>query len=450
MSTMDSPILSSRSRQVTYSGTDLINTGDLVDEPKRRSHLCSILSAAFIIALIVTGFVFFTNSDPQHKNQVVHGQNQNSRRTVSVSLNQRLTKTQSSFLEIYNKFSPRIDANLAKQALQAQIHSEHSAQSSSSGTYTESLTDYADTEYFGAISIGGQSFEVIFDTGSSNLWVPSSSCSGCGASNSFDVSSSASYFALEGESFSIAYGSGSAEGTVGSDTVSIGSLSTTAEFGLITSAVGFATSDFDGICGLAFESLADDNITPFFVQLFESGQISAEQFAFDLSDGSPSLTLGGYDETREIWWASLVSETYFEISLGNIEVDGTSLSSVSSAISDTGTSYLVGPAADVAAIGAAIGAEYSSRYGLYYVECEDMSSLKDIEITLQSSAHGGAGQTFTFTADDYIFEYEEYDLCVVGMAGMSGLDFWILGDVFIRKYYTVYDMENDRVGFAID
>lgn len=440
---MDSPILSSR--RVTYSGTDLINTGDSVDEPKRRSHLCSILSAAFIIALIVTSFVFFTNSDPSHKNQVVHAQNQNVRRTVSVSLNQRLTKTQSSFLEIHNKFSPRIDANLAKQAVQAQMHSEHTA----SGTYTESLTDYADTEYFGAISIGGQSFEVIFDTGSSNLWVPSSSCSGCGASNSFDVSSSASYFALD-ESFSISYGSGSAEGTVGSDTVSIGSLSTTAEFGLITSATGFATSDFDGICGLAFESLADDNITPFFVQLFESGQISNEQFAFDLSDGSPSLTLGGYDESRSIWWASLVSETYFEISLGNIEVDGTSLSSVSSAISDTGTSYLVGPSADVAAIGAAIGAEYSSRYGLYFVECEDMSSLKDIEITLQSSAHSSEGQTFTFTADDYIFEYEEYDLCVVGMAGMSGLDFWILGDVFIRKYYTVYDMENGRVGFAID
>ena len=59
------------------------------------------------------------------------------------------------------------------------------------------LKDYSDNQYVGTIGVGTppQSFSVIFDTGSSDIWVPGSTCLHCGKHVSlFNPNASSSFY----------------------------------------------------------------------------------------------------------------------------------------------------------------------------------------------------------------------------------------------------------------
>ena len=62
---------------------------------------------------------------------------------------------------------------------------------------------------------------------------------------------------------------------------------------------------------------------------------------------------------------------------------------------------------------------------------------------------------FTINGIDFPLTQEQYlrnighDTCQLGLQGMDmGSPAWILGDVFLMAYYSVYDGGNNQVGFA--
>lgn len=318
------------------------------------------------------------------------------------------------------------------------------------------INDFSNAQYFGPVSVGtpAQTFNVIFDTGSSNLWVPSKTCgSNCGLHPEYDSSASSTYV-KNGTVFRIQYGSGPVAGFLSEDTVTFGGMAvkgqTFAEINDVSGlGLGYALGKFDGILGMAFDSISEYGIPTVFDSLMAQGLVQQPVFAFYLSaaDGTQGeLTLGGYDPAHfqgELTWVPLTSETYWETSLTGMTLGGQSVTNTTKCVLDTGTSILAGPSAEVAALAALVGATpFPLRPSEYTIDCSKVPSLPTLSISI-------GGVEFTLAGD-------EYTLNVQGMClfGFTGIDIpaprgplYILGDVFIRKYYTVFDTTG-RLGFA--
>jgi hypothetical protein len=91
----------------------------------------------------------------------------------------------------------------------------------------EELDNMFDAMYFGKVEVGTppRSFKVLFDTGSSNFWLPSVRCEdkACVAHERYDSSLSSTYKA-NGSTFAIQYGTGALTGIISSDNINIGGL----------------------------------------------------------------------------------------------------------------------------------------------------------------------------------------------------------------------------------
>jgi phytepsin len=245
------------------------------------------------------------------------------------------------------------------------------------------LDSKSDSQYYGPITIGDppQTFQVLFDTGSSNLWVPSSKCPwyelSCDLHTKYDSSKSHTYKA-NGTSFAIQYGSGAASGFISNDQIGIAGVTVHGQdFAEITAEPGiaFLAAGFDGVLGLAFDSISVNHVTPVWYNMLAQGLLAQPVFAFYLNrdmNAQPGkggeLVLGGIDPdhyTGSFTFAPLISETYWEFKVDSIGLGNTLFCKDCKAIADSGTSLLVGPSALVAQINHLLGAT-----GIFTGECD--------------------------------------------------------------------------------
>jgi cathepsin D len=165
------------------------------------------------------------------------------------------------------------------------------------------LTDDDGYLWYGPITVGTPevTYNVMFDTGSSDLILPSSSCDGtCNGHTLYNPSASSTSSDL-GTTFNVKYSGGdSASGELYNDTVTVTGLTATQQtLGAATHySSGLTSPGFpaDGIMGMGFDALSLLGAPPVFQTLVAQGQADLPVFAMKLASSGSELTLGGLNE----------------------------------------------------------------------------------------------------------------------------------------------------------
>ncbi|KAL5342551.1 aspartic peptidase domain-containing protein [Aspergillus crustosus] len=315
--------------------------------------------------------------------------------------------------------------------------------------------DGLDYSYFSTVNVGtpGQPVWMMLDTGGANTWVFGSNCTSvpCQMHNTFGDNSS-STVALTTDRFEVGYGSGSVKGVLVTDHLTIANINVEMTFGLANETTDdFKDYPIDGILGLGRSNDTSLGRPAFMDLVAEQKELDSNIVSFHLSRNSDgerdgTVTFGGVDKTKikgDISYTDVAeSSIHWSIPLDDASVDGKACGFTNKfAIIDTGTSYSLLPPKDADAVHALIPGSKRLSDENFLVPCD---STSDVRFTF-------SGLSYSMSPKDYIgARLESGGGCISTLISQAvfGDDVMILGDTFLKNVYTVFDFDNDRVGFA--
>jgi hypothetical protein len=254
--------------------------------------------------------------------------------------------------------------------------------------------------------------------------------------------------------FKIMYGSGSVEGGVGRDDLHVGGLTLPqAQFGEVDAEKGdaFKGAKFAGIAGLAFPSLSKGGVLPIFDQMMAKRVMHRNRFGFYLQEKRDGA-LWIDDIPKDAYQGELIQHkvvtppAYWSLKLIDIKVNGKALNVCPGGCKvavDSGTSLLTGPSEGTSKVLKALQVQ---------TDCSNREQLGQLTYVLEGT--DSAGKTIHH---EYPMDPKEYLLESPGQChpGLSNLDVpkpngpvWILGDMFMMRYFSVFDRDTMSVYLA--
>jgi len=308
------------------------------------------------------------------------------------------------------------------------------------------------------ISIGTppKTRRVTIDTGSADMWVLQTGCSGIPPDRDLwdpNLSQSAK---KKDQRFELKYGDGiEVKGDGYTDNVTIAGLTADPQtFGSITVfgsqqlMNGFYT---DGLLGLALPRTSDFRGNPPIVSLYLQDKITSLTFSLKLASPGPEMRIGGVNSMLykgDIVYIPVTKPLsgIWRVSMDNIRVNGNPVLSKISAVMDTGSNYIYGNWDQVAELYGSIGGKLAiyKDHGFYYLRCDSFPTI--------SVGFTFGGKTFEIPPD--VFNNGPANpgspYCRGVIVGKRSYPFWLIGHPFLKTVYSVFDYSGlvAQVGFA--